>query len=946
MSPSVLLQYYDNVEALELAARAAHQNDKANVAADLMIDACRNDQFQNTARIQRAVAALLAAGRLFECIDLLETAVETRPDQHVLRRMLFQMCWGVEDRPRSSPHGRYLIRQRQFDLDLLLEMSDTEARSESSQSLIEIAERQPRDKRPLIAEARVRFDDGDLDRAAEILQQILQDAHDDAPSLALLCRVFVDDGRDNEFQQLVADVPESIQDHAFYWLALGDWCQKQNQPTHAARSYWEAVRRDDAIRESWLKLSMSLALVGQQHGLTDEQINALDSRVRLLTRFRHLRARFVKAGKTSSNDLVEMAIVQKQLGRLWYAEAWLSIATTLPGDGTQRAKQVRDETVKLLRRDTPWQLVNSHPEVNIDLSHLPLPVIGSAVNERKPTSSHPTVAVADPGNIQLENQAERRQLRFHGRTGDELHQPGIMHYQTLGCGGGAIDYDLDGWNDIYLVAAGGKPSQRDSIENSLWRNLEGTLDNVTSASATGDPGFGQGVAVGDVNEDGFPDLLVLNYGPNVLLINNGDGSFSDESHRLDQKVSSVEWSSSGAIADLDGDGLNDLTILNYGQGLDPVTKECRQESTALVRACSPLMFPGARDCFLQGSLTGEFTDQTDNWSANPDVLGRGLGICVGSFDSQPGLDVFIANDLTSNHYWSRATGNAFGLRESAVLRGLGSSERSPGQGSMGMTAADLDRDGDVDFFITNFLGESNTYHEQVNNGLWRDQTTTQGLHASSLPFVGFGTEVIDFDNDGHLEIVITNGHIDTYPGEDAAPYAQLPLVYQRRPAGDYQLVTDRIQGEYLQTPHVGRALWTVDVNRDGLTDFVVTHQTEPVALLVNQTEDTGNWIEIQLSGRQCSRDAIGSVVHASIANTRWTIPMTSGDGYLCSNEKVIRIGLGKRGILDDQHKSCEVTVCWPDGTHQTFQSLAINRAWLLTEGDPNAFELSHPGSPR
>ncbi|MBB3206904.1 tetratricopeptide (TPR) repeat protein [Rhodopirellula rubra] len=937
VSPSVLMQYHDDANAIELAAKAAHGNGTPDVAADLMSDACRIDSFSDPSRTNRALAAHLAIGRVFDCIDLLESSIKQQPDQHSIRRMLYQMCWGVEDRPRSIPHGQYLVRKRQFDLDLLLEMSQTEARAERSDSLVEMATRHPRDKRPLVAEARIQFDRGDFDQAIEILHESLQYHPEYPPSLAILSRALVDSGRYNEFAQLVPTLPKTVENYSFYWLAIGDWCRDRQLHTQAARAYWEAVQKDADIRESWFKLSTSLTQLSDSHAkLSPETISAVEERVILLTRFTHLRSQFLKSGKKSRDTLVEIAETARDLGRLWEAEAWTSIAMTFPDEGSVDVKPIRDSIVRQLRRDTPWQIIDSREEMKLDLSHLPLPRIsvGSFTASAQPNRS--TIRTSSTARINLVDQADASGLQFFGRTSDHLDQPGVMHYQTLGCGGGAIDFDLDGWSDLYLAAAGGTPPYRESDANALWRNLDGTFADVTGVTDTGDTGFSQGVAVGDVNEDGFADVLVLNYGPNTLLINNGDGTFTDSSSRLDEDASKTTWSSCGAIADLNNDGLADLTILSYGEGIDAVTRECRQETTNIVRACSPLIFPGATDCFQSSTGAGEFSDQTENWKASPSVVGRGLGVTVGSFDNEPGVDIFIANDLTSNHYWSPSTKNGFQLRESAILRGLGSDDRSPGQGSMGMATADFDRDGDIDFYITNFLGESNTYHEHASGGLWRDQTAPQDLLTPTLPFVGFGTEAIDLDNDGVLELVVANGHIDMYPGEDAAPYAQQMQIFQRSNEGGYRSIGPSIESEYLLTPHVGRALWTIDFNRDGLTDFAVTHQTEPVALLANQTSDAGNWIEFQIKGRDCSRDAIGATLQLHSGDQNWIVPLTSGDGFLCSNERIIRVGLGN--LADN----CSAVVVWADGTKQSFESLTPNATWLLVERDEDAFRLAHP----
>ncbi len=450
--------------------------------------------------------------------------------------------------------------------------------------------------------------------------------------------------------------------------------------------------------------------------------------------------------------------------------------------------------------------------------------------------------------------------------------------------------------------------------------------------ARGDTGFGQGVAVGDVNEDGFPDLLVLNYGPNALLVNNGDGTFTDASDRLGNNGN--DWSTSAAIADLDGDGLSDLVIVNYCAGLDPVTTTCPMKDSDVFRSCTPMQFPGQGDFFLQGTPQGKFVDRTQDWDAKPTVVGRGLGIVAGALDGSPGVDVFIANDMTNNHFWSRSPEDgAFSLSESGMLRGLGCDDRSLAQGSMGIATGDFDRDGDIDLYVTNFDKEYNTYHEQRGAGIWQDLTSRLQLSMPTMPVVGFGSEAIDLDNDGSLELVVSNGHVDMFSrADEQSVYAHPMQVFRRNASQTFDSIGESLTGEYLSSPHVGRALWTIDANRDGLTDLAVTHQTEPVALLINHSQPSGDWIGIDLRGRSCSRDAIGAKVEVSVGENRWTAIQTSGDGYLCSNQRTLRFGLG------DTVGSCQVQVTWPDGTSQIHRDLESNTSWLLVESEMQAFQ--------
>ncbi|SMP77339.1 Repeat domain-containing protein [Neorhodopirellula lusitana] len=931
LSNAALTQHPDDANAIQLVASVAQKIGEFDVAANLMVDACRAESLQNPSRLQLTADALLKVGRVFDCMDLLEDSLEVDPMRHQVRQFFYNLCWETENRVRAIPHGRFLVRHRHFDLRLLLSLSYSESGTDRLDSFIEMVDLHPQDNRPLVAEAKFLFDQGKFEQAAIVVRKVLDSRSDHPPAIVLLARVLVASESDDEFVALMNNAPESVKDYPGYWLAVGDWCWSHQLDHPAARAYWEATRRDADNKEAWGKLVNSLTQVDKSEARLDQAtIEAMQNRVTLLTRLSNAmnRVRYVP----SRANAIETAEVLESLGRLWEAEAWASVAMQFPPDESVDVKRVRESIIAMMSKQTPWQMVRKHPELKADLGWLPLPELASDQMVIARQSKAANLGTRKPGRIALTNEATERSLDYFGRTGEDLERPGISFHQTLGCGGGTIDFDLDGWSDLYLAAAGGTPPQRDSQSNKLWRNQDGFFVDVTHLSESGDAGFGQGVAVGDINEDGFPDLLVLNYGPNTLLVNNGDGTFANASERFNQEGRGMDWSSSGAIADLDQDGLADAIVLSYGNDLAPVRKICRDGR--LVKACGPLNFKASPDRCLHNSETGNLIDSTEAWGI-PSDLGRGLGVVIGSFDQEPGVDVFIANDQSVNHYWNRSERTGLTFQESAILKGLASNHGSPYQGSMGIANGDFDRDGDIDFYVTNFDKECNTYHEQESSGVWRDQTVAQKLYTPTLPSVGFGAQAVDLDNDGFLEIVVSNGHVDApYPGDDSAPHAQRMQIFQRKSDGGFKSIGESIGGEYLNSNHVGRALWTLDVNRDGLTDFAVTHQTERAAVLVNRTKKSGNWIGFQLSGRHCSRDAIGAILEVHSGNQRWVTALTSGDGYLCSNERVLRIGLGELS------GACDVTTNWPNGQRQTHAQLRTNTQWLLVEGDGDAFELS------
>lgn len=926
LADSVLETHPEDAEAIAVVARVAHEVGQPESAADLLIKACRAEGFRKPDRVRQAMIAVVGVGKLYEGMAMLEEAITAQPEQDENRRWLFDFYMGTEDRVSGTPHGRYLVQKRKFDLKLLKALSNTERRNLDDKPLEEMTSRNPDDKRPLLGAAKRDFDEGRFDQAVATLRTIA-DAHPGYfPAQALLGRALAAAGKLEEVKAWVDQQPEEVHLYSDYWIALGDWARATEQDEAAASAYWEATKRDADVVESWSKLStMIQRLQSKGSQFPEDTRKSIEDRATRLSTFGQLKHRFERTGDISRATVVEIVHTLRELGRLWEAEAWASVALSLPEDDEAKVNEARAEVVALMNRDTPWQLV-SLPEFQIQLSHLESARDGM-VGGAKPlpdSSSNNSTAVAT-GGIQLKNEASERGLEFFGRTSDALDQPGIGLHETLGCGGGTIDFDLDGWQDLYLVAAGGEPARKDSAANALFQNRNGKFVDVTQAAATGDSGFGQGTAVGDVNQDGFPDILVLNYGTNALLINNGDGTFRDASDQL--PTGETDWSTSGAIADLDGDGLTDIVVLNYCAGLEPVTDKCPMQGSDISRSCTPMKFPGLRDQFLQCDPKGAFVDQTEAWEALPAVLGRGLGVVVGSFDDSPGLDTFVANDMTNNHFWSARPGDKFKLAESAMLRGLGGDDRASPQGSMGIATADLDTDGEIDFYVTNFDNEYNTLHSQRGAGTWQDQTTALKLATPTMPLVGFGSEAVDFDNDGRSELVVSNGHVDMFSrGEEKSIYAHPMQIFRWNPGSKtYDSIGQSLSGDYPQSPHVGRALWTIDANQDGQTDLAVTHQTEPVALLINHTTSNNHWISLDLCGRGCERDAIGAIVKVSHGSRTLTQFVVAGSGYLCSNDPRLTFGLGSNG------GGCDVEITWPDGTKDFHESLAIDRNWVLVQ---------------
>ncbi len=946
LSKQAMIASPDDADVLTNVAIATANLGRRVEAAHFLVDAARVSGYgTQDGRVDHAIRGLLEVGRVYEAIEFLENVLRENPEAATYRRMLIGFLGEVQLTQDLDAHMHPLIRDRMFDVDLLIATTDNSARRFSSKSIEMLLERNPDDYRPRLGTAFRHLGERDAGSAEQVLREILRHHPDFAPAHAMLGRALVVQGKLEAIPEWFDRLPEATSNYAGYWITLAAQAEASGNTPGVIRALGEAARRAPNDTAVWTKLSAALRTLQLQQDRNsaspddfadvdfDAIATSIDHRTKDLLDLRKHFSLF--AIENDRNQRVAVMIARKllDLGRNWEAEAWLAVATTLRNEPADDLNELHREAVQRLQADRSWQSSRDHPELSFDLTRFPRPGspgVASLAN-RAATYGVPLADRSPSNEIRFLEEASRWDLRFYGAVGDKVRGPKVPIHQTLGCGGGVIDLDHDGKHDLVFTAAGGSLRGRDNEPGAIFRNLGASFRDVSGPSGFADHGFGHGVVVSDYNDDGFQDILVLNLGHNRLFRNNGDGSFSDATIVL-EPPDEGDWSTSGAILDVNGDGFNDVVVVNYCDADQPLDEPCFDSDGQEIN-CYPLRFRAGRDQFLQGRENGAFVDVTSGWVGQP-AAGRGLGIIAGRLDGRV-QGIYIANDGSSNSYYRwRDEANAPMLVDAGIASGLAVDAQSMDQGSMGIASGDFDNDGDLDLYVSGFSQEYNIYYEQKAPGLWSDQTAMQRMVTNTLKTVGFGTQAIDFDNDGLEELVVTNGHIGDF-GPELPPYAQPIQCFRRSASGEFELLDVGAWDEYFAAPHVGRALFTCDVNSDGRTDLVVTHATEPVALLVNHSQSEHHQIAFRLVDTRMTRDAVGAIVQFELG----TAPETSqrqlfrlaGDGYLCSNRPELSAGIGPSKFVRN------VQVTWPDGEVQKLGDLEADTEYIIVRNEKDAF---------
>ncbi len=889
----------------------------------------REDKSAIAARIEAGDVLLLELRQLSAAEQQYRRALAQAPDNtDALEHLAFVL--GLTARSAEAERLRVaLLAQGRPDPLLLWLLSLGSDAVENETQLAAFLAATPDDPTLLVAAARIAIEQQRTKDAERLLDTVLRQHPAHVGALAWQGKLWLDQQRFEDAAQWESRLDDAARQSGAIWNVRGFLAQHRSQPRVAIRCFAEALTLDPNLPNANYQLGQLLTQAEQP-----ESASPFLERARRLQDY----VTTVKLAR-SGNDLTAMnraASQAEELGLLWDADAWWKLILTKD----QSSAHAMDAVLRLKKPLSELGLHRTLPAANpvrfLELAAYPLP---ERPRESTVAPASATVAASLNSHIRFEDRAAAANLHFRYFNGAESNGLGPRMFEFTGGGVAVLDFDGDGWPDLYFAqgrkqfvdpalenANAQKPSsESDAAESDRFFRNRGdlTFEDVTELAGLRETSFSQGVTVGDYDNDGFADLFVANIGLNRLFHNNGDGTFEDVS--VPAGIRGSNWTTSCVMADLNGDALPDIYAVNYLEGSDLFDRVCKDGSGAS-HSCLPQHFRAAEDQLLLNQGDGRFVDVTaDSGIMAPD--GKGLGVVAADFTGDGSLSLFVANDTTANFYF-RSTSSPNGapprFQEDALVRGLAFSGEGHAQACMGVACGDADDDGLLDLFVTNYYDEWNTLYRQQPGGWFVDATRQARLSEPSYKMLGFGTQFLDADLDGQLDLAVANGHVDDF-SDRGIPYRMRPQFFQNTGRGAFREMPATDLGPYFSRPCLGRALATLDANRDGRPDLIVTHLDEPVALLVNSTQPAGNSLSLTLHGATSARDAIGATVTVTIAGHKIVRQLTAGDGYLASNERKLIIGVGVAVMVE------ELRVRWPSGVTTTFHDVPSNQDVILVE---------------
>jgi enediyne biosynthesis protein E4 len=523
--------------------------------------------------------------------------------------------------------------------------------------------------------------------------------------------------------------------------------------------------------------------------------------------------------------------------------------------------------------------------------------------------------------VQFVNIASEAKVAFKHENGatPQKYMP-----ETMAGGSIILDYNNDGWPDIFFVNGGSFVDKQKAAgaRHRLYRNnKDGTFTDVTATSGIGVSGFGMGACSADYDNDGWPDLYITSVGGNKLYHNNGSGAFTDVTDKAG--VGSQLWSASCAFGDIDNDGYVDLYVTNYVDFSAQNNKYCVYTGDTRVY-CHPNVYNGVPDILYRNNGDGTFKDVSRAAGIyRPD--GKGLGVVFGDYDGDGWIDIYVANDSTPNFLFHNKGKGVF--EEVGLLAGVAVGSDGQALAGMGTDMGDVDGDGLLDIFVTNLDRQTHNLYRNLGKGLFADVTFESGVGEATLPFVGFGAVFFDYDNDTDLDLAIANGDVidNVSLFRDSTSYEQRNLLLQNDGMGKFRDVGP-VSGPGFALKKPSRSLSAADIDNDGDLDLLIGNVGHTADLLRNDGGNNNNSLSIRTVGSKSNRDGIGARLKLTIAGKVLLQEVRAGSSYLSQSDLRVHFGMGKAPRAE------RLEIRWPSGAVEVLQDVEANQILTVTEG--------------
>ena len=929
-----LVQRPDDGDLVALSAHVAYASGRPIEAVQLLDAAVDLESVTGKNYAEQAAEVLASTGRWEEAISRFKGLVAESPDNDDLRRKLADLLNARGFRFDGNEQVRELCRRGGAAPRELQGLASPTRSYAGLGSKPDVSDAKAMKKIGRLNAARGLFSEGDLDDAIVALQDSDLVKKKDPAAYALLGQILQQAQRFDLFAQWLKDVPNDSQRYPEYWMAIGGWATQNRQFESAVHCFGEAIVREPGDAAANLRMTAALRSAGNEKAAKlfdqrNKQINQILQRVKFLL------------GETDPDPAAIFELSQKlsNAGRPLESVAWYQLGAERLGGSEaaiQKVAAMRNQVIAaegLPAARSAWLCGLSLSDYSLETDKLLKQQRQAETSIASGEAKGSTRSAAAAKVPVFANVAQDVGIDFRYQNAATPVLKEFRIFQAYGAGVACLDYDLDGWVDFYLGQAAGEPHKQPGVRpNLLTRNLSGQFKTVTNQANCDDRGYAFGITSGDWNQDGFPDLVIGNLGRNRLLINQGDGSFREQP--MDSVWEKGMFTTSLAMGDVSGDHLPDIVEVNYLD--DPKIFEPlkRKPDGTPVGFPGPLHFRPAIDRIFESRGNGQATGSTLAASNEKNTAATGLGVLLTNLNSSVGNEIFVANDLMPNDYFQQHSANK-GWSEDAASRGLAVGANGNPLACMGIAAADVDGNGHTDLFITNFEDQWANLYVQSADGFFRDLVVAFGLSSPTYKMLGFGAQALDFDNNGTIELVAGNGHIEDFSADGKQFKMPTQLFVQK--GSSYQEIGVKGDDNYWNAGHLSRALATCDYNNDGRIDIAVTDLIEPFALLQNQTKCKVNrWLQLQLVGSACERDAVGSKVTVVTSKQRHVAVVQSGDGYLGKNQSIMLFGFGPSETTDS---ISSIEVQWADGQSDHFENVGYENRWLLVQGADSAFAL-------